>query len=152
MSAVEKIQDLSGEENLNEYIENGIVVKEKSSDKSTNDAGRSTEKCEGKRGCDNSIIDNSVARSSSFKIDESNEKRSNQSNFFAYFKRITISMWIERIILSSICVVVAAGFASPIIIYVLDANVGDNATIPVNIDVDNCPGSNTNEQVCNSSY
>ena len=144
MSAVEKIQDLSDKENVNEYIENGIVVEEKSSDKST---GRNTENCEEERGCDNSTIDNLVARSSSFKIDESNEKRSNKSNFFAYFTGITILVWIERIILSSICVAVAAGFASPIIIYALDADVGDNATIPVDIDVDNCPGSNTDEQV-----
>ena len=153
MSAVEEIQDCHDKENRNECVQNFIVVEEKSSDKSTNDVDRSIEKSEDDRGRDNSTISNSMVRSA-FKIDESNENKWNESNCFAYLdlKRKTILLWIERIVLTFICVGVAAGFTTPIIIYALDKDVGHNASISIgDLDVDNCSRSNTckeNAQVC----
>ena len=153
MSAVKQIQDCHDKENPNECVENLIVVEEKSSDKSTNDV-RSIEKSEEERGRDDSTISNSVVRSA-FEIDESNKKnRWNESNCFAYLglKQKTILLWIERIVLTCICVGVAAGFTTPIIIYALDKDVTYNANISIgDIDVDNCTGSNTcteDAQVC----
>ena len=70
-----------------------------------------------------------------------------QCNWFAYLKQTAILVWVERILLTSICIVVAAAFTVPIIIYALDTDRGDNSTISVDIDVDSCPASNTNVQV-----
>ena len=71
-----------------------------------------------------------------------------QCDWFAYLKQTTILVWIERILLTSICIVVAAAFTVPIIIYALDTDRGDNSTILVDIDVDSCTAaSNTNVQV-----
>ena len=153
MSAVEQIQDCHDKENSDECAKNLIVVEEKSSDKSTNNVDRSIEKSEDERGRDNSTISSSMVRSA-FKIDEPNESRWNESNCFAYLglKRKTILLWIEKIVLTFICIGVAAGFTTPIIIYAFDKDIGYNASISIgDIDVDNCPVSNTfteDAQVC----
>ena len=47
---------------------------------------------------------------------------------------------------------VAGGFTVPIFIYALDTDRGDNSTLSIDLDLDNCPVSNTNIQVCLRSY
>jgi len=61
---------------------------------------------------------------------------------------------IDRIVLVSICMVVALGFCVPIIIYAVDADRGgaDNSTITLDFDIDQCSSAsvplNTTSQVC----
>ena len=61
---------------------------------------------------------------------------------------------VDRIVLVSICMVVAMGFCVPIIIYAVDADRSgaDNSTITLDFDVDQCSSAsvtlNTTSQVC----
>lgn len=110
---------------------------------------KSLEKRENERVSGNSTI-NSAMLPSSFKLDSENENRSDQINFafreaFAYLKR---SVWIERAILISVCIAVAAGFTVPIIIYALSSDT-DRDMISINViqDVDNCPAPSNTDSV-----
>ena len=133
MSAEEEIQEPSCDKpKPGELEESGIALKDKSLAKQEEGRGNGT-------------IGSAV-------VSEAKEKISYRSKCFVYFKRTPILAWIERIILISICVAVAAGFSAPIIIYALDTDRGNNATISVDIDVDNCPASSTNGQVCVKYY
>ena len=154
--------ELIDEEKPGELIsENGTLtadtVRPSEADKSTNDDSdtdhdKSLENSEEERVRGNSTIGSVVVRSS-FKINEAKETdrpKQGGNRFFAYLKRFAALAWIERIILISVCVAVAAGFTTPIIIYALDTDLGDNATI--SIDIDNCSASKIDVQVCVSSW
>lgn len=75
---------------------------------------------------------------SSFNTDEANNK-SDRRDCCTHLKQSVILVWIERIILISVCVAIAGGFTVPIIIYVIDTDQGGNSTISVDFDIDNCP-------------
>ena len=61
-------------------------------------------------------------------------------------QQIATLVWIERIFLISICTAVAGAFTVPIIIYALDMDRGDNSTISIDLNVDNC--TTLDVQVC----
>ena len=89
-------------------------------------------------------ISSEVARSA-FKIYEAKENKSDHTKCYTYLKQ---KVWIERVVLISICVAVAGGFTVPIIIYAVDTDRGDNSTISFDLDVDNCQISTSDVQVC----
>ena len=95
-------------------------------------------------GLKNEAVGSEVARSA-FKI-EAKEDKSDQINCCIYLKKNVV--WIERVVLILICVAVAGGFTVPIIIYAVDTDRGDNSTISINLDVDNCHISTSDVQVC----
>ena len=92
----------------------------------------------------NETISSEVA-SSAFKID-AKEDKSDQTNCCIYLQQNIV--WIERAILILICVAVAGGFTVPIIINAIDTERGDNSTISIDLDVDNCQMSTSDVQVC----
>ena len=99
-------------------------------------------------------VTRSVGRSS-FTMNEaaSNNKKSIQaiSNFCDYLKQVTVLVWMERVILVSICIAVALGVSVPIIIYAVDKDRGsDNSSLSIDLDVDNCPTFDV--QVCLNIY
>lgn len=76
------------------------------------------------------------------------ENKPNQSTCCTTLKQTTILVWTERIFLISICLAVAGGFIVPIIIYAVDTDRGGNSTLSIDLDIDNCPVSDTDIQVC----
>ena len=92
----------------------------------------------------NGTISSEVARSA-FKI-EAKEDKSDQTNCCIYLKKNIV--WIERVVLILICVAVAGGFTVAIIIYAVDTDRGDNSTLSLDLDVDNCQISSSDAQVC----
>ena len=132
---------MSTEENSTTF-ENGTVVSVLNESSKDPETDQSSEKC----ACDKSkTITSAVALSavvpSSFKIDEvakNNESNHIQSNCCTYLKQTAKLVWIERIILISICTAVAGAYTVPIIIYALDMDRGDNSTISIDLNFDNC--------------
>ena len=104
---------------------------------------------EAEKGSDkkNETISGEVARSA-FKIEvkELSEDKSDKTNCCIYLNKNIV--WIERVVLILICVAVAGGFTVPIIIYAVDADRGDNSTLSLDLDVDNCQISSSDAQVC----
>ena len=92
----------------------------------------------------NETISREVVRSA-FKVCKEKENKSDQSNCCTHLKQNT--MWIKRVVLILICVAVAGGFTVPIIIYAVDTDRGDNSTISIDLDVDNCQLSDSDVQV-----
>jgi len=110
----------------------GCLEAEKSLEKSVSDKSKT--------------ISSEVIRSL-LKIDEAQKSKPNQSACCSYLKRNFVL--IERVVLISICIAIAGGFTVPIIIYAVDTDRGDNSTISIDIDVDNCPTSISGDmQVC----
>ena len=99
-----------------------------------------------------STIDSAMV-GSFFKIDESKpQSKAGHTSCCTYLKQSAILVWLERIILTIICVVVAGAFTVPIIIYGVDSDRGSgsesNSTITFNLDIDNCADESV--QVCQS--
>ena len=140
MSAEEKLQDSSkkdpscADSSKNCTVGNGCLEAEKDSDELVSDL-----KIE--------AISREVA-SSAFKI-EAKEDKLDQTTCCIYLKQNMVwSVWIEKVVLILICVAVAGGFTVPIIIYAVDTDRGDNSTISIDLDVDNCQVSTSDVQVC----
>jgi len=88
------------------------------------------------------------AITSFFNIDKTTRRENKlTSNCYACIKRIPLLVWVERVFLISICTAVAVGFTVPIIIYAVDTDRGDNGTVSIDFDLNNCPASNTIVQV-----
>ena len=80
---------------------------------------------------------------------EVKENKSDQSNCCTHLRQYIV--WIRRVVLILICVTVAVGFTVPIIIYAVStdgSDRGDNSTISIDLDVDNCQVSTSDVQVC----
>ena len=104
-----------------------------------------------KIGTISSAVTLSAAMEPSSKVNEKVAAKNNKSdqiqgNCCTYLKQTATLVWIERIFLISICTAVAGAFAVPIIIYALDTDRGDNSTISIDLNVDNC--STLDVQVC----
>ena len=95
----------------------------------------------------NETVSSEVVRSAFKVCRKEKENKSDQSNCCTYLKQNTI-MWIKRVVLILICIAVAGGFTVPIIIYAVDTDRGDNSTISIDLDVDNCQLSDWDVQVC----
>ena len=89
-------------------------------------------------------ISSEVARSA-FEIFEAKENKSDHIKCCTYLKQ---KVWIERVVLISICAAVAVGCTVPIIIYAVDTDRGDNSAISIDLDVDKCQMSISDVQVC----
>ena len=138
MIAEEELQDSCNKDNVcaessqNSAVRNEYLKAGKGLNKGVNDLKSET-------------ISSEVARSA-FKIHEVKENKSDQIKCCTYLKQQKV--WIERVVLILICVAVAGGFTVPIIIYAVDTDRGDNSTISIDLDVDNCQISTSNLQVC----
>ena len=96
-------------------------------------------------------ISEEVVRQYSFKVDEEKKGNSNQYNCCTYLKQTAVLLRMERVILISVCIAIAAGFTVPIIIYAIDTDGGDNSTVSLDIDVDSCQtlsAMSSDTQVC----
>ena len=137
MFAEEELQDscnkdkVCAESSQNSAVRNEYLKAGKGLDKGVNDLKSET-------------ISSEVARSA-FKIYEAKENKSDQIKCCTYLKQ---KVWIERAVLILICVAVVGGFTVPIIIYAVDTDRGDNSTISIDLDVDNCQISTSDVQVC----
>lgn len=141
MAAEEKLKDPC--EKLNgELFENGTVVDEppeKENDEDTKGSEKSLPP-------DKPPNDAITTIRESFKMDDAAKENNCKSNHInrccAYLRRQTaVFVWAERVILISICIAIAGGFTVPVIIYALDTDRGDNSTLSIDLDVDNCPMS-----------
>ena len=143
MSAKEELQDPYDIEN-HELSENGIT-----SNKPSENASEETDKNKLERRVTvnelprSTTIDSAVVRSF-LKVDEPKEVESDHHSCCTCWKLPAVRIWVERIVLFSICVAVAGAFIVPIIIYAVDADRGsNNPSILTDIDLDNCQDEST---------
>lgn len=112
-------------------------------------AEKDLEKCDIDKG---ETVSEEVIRQYSFKVDEEKKGNSNQYNCYTYLKQTAVLQRMERAILISVCIAIAAGFTVPIIIYAIDTDGGDNSyTVSLDIDVDSCQtlsAMSSDTQVC----
>ena len=134
MSVGEKLQDFSNNNKVAESFANDAFA-----DKRLYlVAEKSLEKCEEKRDRNKSeTISDEVVRFS-FKVDEEKKSKSNQYNCCTYLKQAAVSWWTERVILILVCIAIAVGFTTPIIIYAIDTDRGEHSSLLIDIDVDSC--------------
>ena len=97
-------------------------------------------------------IDSAVVRSS-FKLrDQSNEQKTKMrrnSGSCNFIRQSKILLWMERIVLISICIAIAGGFTVPIIIYAADTyRSGNNTRSFSDFNFDGCQNATAHVQVC----
>lgn len=150
MSAQEELQDPCDKENV-ELSENGTTA-----NKLPENTSEETDKNKAKRRVTlneiprSTTIDSAVVRSF-LQADEPQESESNHHSCCTCWKSPAVRVWVERIVLISICVAVAGAFTVPIIIYAVDADRGsDSPTILTDLDLDNCQDESI--QVCQLLY
>ena len=135
MSAGEKLQNFSNNNNVAESFKNNdsAVVDKR--------LCLVAEKCEEKCDSDKSETINDEVVRSSFKVDEGKKSKSSQYNCCTDLRQTAALWWTERVILTVVCIVIAAGFTIPIIIYAIDTDRGENSALSIDIDVDSCQTS-----------
>ena len=96
-----------------------------------------------KPGADTLSINSATVVRSLFKVDE--RKKPNFCTFTKHNK-----IFIEWIIVVSICIAIAGGFTIPTIIYALNTDRGENKSLSsdFNLDSDSCPNTTLYLQVC----
>ena len=90
-------------------------------------------------------IDSTVINSS-FKIEDAKNNKQNKNNFCPFIKGNKILIWVERVIVFSICTAVAGGFTVPIVIFAVNADRGNTTKLSSDLDFNIC--SNISVQVC----
>jgi len=146
MSTEKEFQEPCHDKEKDIYFKNGTVL-----DKPSEEADKSLAENQQENGLDKSGTTTSALVYSSLETDETfaKESKSDQNNLCTYLKQTATLVVAERLFLIFICIAVAGGFTVPIIIYALDTDRGDNSTLSIDFDVDNCPAvPNTNVQVC----
>ena len=153
MPAEKILQNSCDKDNDKKWLENGTGAdkrKEKTALKDIElvDKGFKVEKYDDST--IQTITSPAIAECSSSVASKNVDNRDDKSNMFTqcctHLKRTAI--WVERIFLVSICIGVALGFIVPIIIYAVDSDRGDNSTLSIDFDVDNCPAVNMQVRLC----